>query len=796
MTRFLLLNLIFISFSTLPMFGQTNTEPLRGVVLDSKTNEGIPFCTIVIEGTNKGVHSNENGEFGFSKIKKGKYKLQIVRTGYINKTVEADWSNQNNITVYLEENEIKLDEVLITGQSESTEMETQGFSSKSIKTEKIEIQSIELSTLLDQTSGINVRQEGGLGSRTRYSINGLSGNAVRFFIDGVPMEYYGQSYSINSLPVNLIEELEVYKGVVPVNLGSDALGGAINIKTKSAKKSSLNFSYSAGSFNTHQVALNGGYRNQKNGLTFRGSLFYNYSDNNYEVWGDDVYVVDPNTGRVDRSVKAKRFNDAYEAYGTKVDFGFTDVKWADQLLISMVYSDMYKEVQHGATMNVPYGERFYTQGNVVPSINYQKKDLFVDGLDVSLFSSYAMNTRTLVDTTTNKYNWYGEVWAQNPGGGEAGNPTHSTTDEGTLINRFNTSYSFNDNNIINFNAVITDYKRTAFNREAPIGQDTRNNYSKMNKNILGLSYSNTAVDGRLRTNIFGKYYGYNVNVLDHEYRDGEYYPIYNSTSDVNYGYGIATSYDLFNKLTLQFSAEQAVRLPEPDELFGNYAANVNAAIDLKPEISKNLNLGIRYGELNFNEHSLTFSTTFFFRDVENMIQQSTQVVSGVEVYVNENFGEILSKGLDFQIDYDYNRKFEAIFSGSYNDTRYMSEYDIYGRKNMYYGSRLKNAPFLQFNSSFKYHLNDIIKNKGDLSVYWNIRYIHEYYRHWENIGSDNKDMIPTQFVNDLGASYRFPKNKLAISLDVKNLFNEQVFDNFAIQQPGRGVYFKINYSIL
>jgi outer membrane receptor for Fe3+-dicitrate len=73
--------------------------------------------------------------------------------------------------------------------------------------------------------------------------------------------------------------------------------------------------------------------------------------------------------------------------------------------------------------------------------------------------------------------------------------------------------------------------------------------------------------------------------------------------------------------------------------------------------------------------------------------------------------------------------------------------------------------------------------------------VHWYYRHFENIGKDNKDIIPTQFVNDIGILYTFEKSKNTISLDVKNIANRQVFDNFAIQLPGRSVNLKINLNI-
>ncbi|NME68863.1 TonB-dependent receptor [Flammeovirga aprica] len=793
MIRRILLS-IYILFLSVTLLSAQERAHVAGKVIDAHTKKGIPFCTVQLKDLKKGGYTDADGTFKLPKVLVGAHELVVTRTGYspFTKNINLTENGILNMVISLKESEVELDAVMVIGESEETKMEKQGFASKKIDTEKVAIQSVELNTLLDQTSGINVRQEGGLGSRTKYSINGLSGNAVRIFIDGVPMEYYGASYSINSLPVNLIESMEVYKGVVPVTLGSDALGGAINIKTKNAKKNSLDFSYSMGSFNTHQVALNGSHRNKKNGFTFRGSMFYNYADNDYEVWGKDVTVADPNTGRVSE-VRAKRFNDGYEAYGTKVDVGFTDVKWADQFFISMVYSDMYKEVQHGATMNVPFGERHYTQGNLVPSISYQKKDLFTKGLDVSLFSSYAMNSRTLVDTTKNKYNWHGDVVGENPAGGETGSPIHSTTDEGTLINRFNVSYALNDNNVFNMSGIVTDYRRTGFNRTAQLGEDTSNDYQNIFKSVIGLSYSNTALDGKLRTNVFAKQYSYTVDALYHTYSGGEYHPLPKESSDTNYGYGIASSYDLTEKFTVQLSAEQAVRLPMPDELFGNGAENGISNLELKPEISKNLNLGFRYGEVYMGDHALTFSTTLFYRNVEDMIQRS--VDNRGDYFFYENHPKIISKGIDLQIDYDYNRKLFFTFSGSYNDTRYNNEFTAKGEKDHLYQARLKNAPYLQFNTNMRYDMTELIKSKGQLQVYWNMRYVHKYYRYWEHIGSDNKDHIPTQFVNDIGASYRFPQNKLAVSLDIKNVFNEQVFDNFAIQQPGRGFYFKVSYSI-
>ncbi|MDD7529539.1 MAG: TonB-dependent receptor plug domain-containing protein [Prevotellaceae bacterium] len=93
----------------------------------------------------------------------------------------------------------------------------------------------DLNTLLDRSTGVRVRREGGLGADIDLSINGLSGNAVRYFIDGVPLETRGAESALSTIPVNIIHHVEVYKGVVPAYLGTDALGGAVNIVTKKSR---------------------------------------------------------------------------------------------------------------------------------------------------------------------------------------------------------------------------------------------------------------------------------------------------------------------------------------------------------------------------------------------------------------------------------------------------------------------------------------------------------------------------------------------------------------------------------
>jgi len=58
-----------------------------------------------------------------------------------------------------------------------------------------------------------------------------------------------------TVPLELIDRIEIYKGVVPAKLGGSAMGGAINIVLKEYPPRYLDASYAYESFNTHKATL-------------------------------------------------------------------------------------------------------------------------------------------------------------------------------------------------------------------------------------------------------------------------------------------------------------------------------------------------------------------------------------------------------------------------------------------------------------------------------------------------------------------------------------------------------------
>ena len=136
-----------------------------------------------------------------------------------------------NVDFSMKEDSVVLNEVTVTGKSTVQQVRDKAFNVGVVDTKKLHTTTLDIGHALDRISGVRVRESGGVGSQMNFSINGFRGKQVRFFIDGVPMDNFGSAFQLNNIPVNLSERIEVYKGVVPVGLGSDALGGAVNIVT-------------------------------------------------------------------------------------------------------------------------------------------------------------------------------------------------------------------------------------------------------------------------------------------------------------------------------------------------------------------------------------------------------------------------------------------------------------------------------------------------------------------------------------------------------------------------------------
>lgn len=756
-----------------------------------KTESGaaIPGATVVLKNTAYGNACDATGFFSFPIPRAGTYTLNVSAIGYRPFTEKITIRDGQALerTFQLTENQQNLQEVHVFGKTETQQVKEQAFAVNAIQTKQFANTTADMNQVLNRTTGIRVREQGGLGSDFNFSINGLSGRAVKFFIDGIPLEVMGSAMSLNNVPVNLAERVEVYKGVVPVSLGSDALGGSVNLITNQGVSRYLDASYSAGSFNTHRAALTGQYTHGRTGLILKASAFYNYSDNNYimrgvEVWDPKQYAY------VQRDLR--RFHDKYQSVLGQLEVGVTGKKWADVFFVGGSYSTTDQDIQTGTRQDIVYGGVVRNGYAYNASVRYRKDNLFTKGLNANAFIARSLDYYTVTDTTGYKYAWDGSrVFT---GQGELnGAKTITDITRPRTFARVNLSYGRNPTHSFNLNYTFDHVRNEAFDQ---LVTDRDHIPGLLGKHMLGLAYQQNLLGGRLTNTFFGKYYGLSVEQKEYVTVTGDYGQAKRFLS--NYGYGLASRYKLGENSGLKASFEQAYRLQDVGELFGN-GFTVIANPDLKPESSRNVNLGGYWGKRS-GQHRFFAEASGFYRDAKDFIYTVVyQSNSSVSRY--ENTSKVLVSGVEAEVRYDYGDLLSASLNGSYqnaiNNTR-SAIGSATATTEATYRNRIPNQPWAFGNADFSIGKNNLWGNGTRLQLNWNAQYVHWFYLTWEAYGSKaGKNRVPDQFIQNASVSYSLKRGMYNISLESRNLTNSLAYDNFRLQKPGRAFFVKLRYFI-
>lgn len=786
-----LLGLSLPTQATEPPHAKAMTATLSGFVFDL-SGEPLPYATVFIEGTTIGVTTDITGRYTLQ-LEMGDYALTASTLGYESATkslsVAADMSD---LDFTLAEASTRIDEVVVSASGVG-HLRRSAFNAVAISTEELANTSKNLSDALSKAPGIRLRESGGVGSDMAISLDGFTGKHVKIFIDGVPQEGVGSSFSLNNIPAGYADRIEVYRGVVPVGFGADAIGGVVNIVTnKSRRRWFADASYSFGSFNTHRSSVNAG-QSFENGVMWEINAFQNYSDNNYKI---DAAVEDFETGRIDKLKKERveRFNDTYHNEAVVAKFGVTDKPWADRLVASISYSQSYKEIQTGVRQDVVYGDKHRRSYTIMPTIEYLKRNLLVEGLDLTLTANYNHNKTTNIDTAQYKYNWRGERKRLNSPGEQSYMHTRSQNDNWSATATLN--YRIARGHSLTFNHLFSAFTRS--NTSLLAAQEQRDPIDKQTmKNISGLQYR-YAPSERWNISLFAKYYALSLSG-----------PIATDANSTNFvktsrssdalGYGLASTYFIIPDLQAKFSYEKAYRLPTIEEMFGDEDLEMGE-IGLRPESSDNLNLSFGYSR-TFGEsmqHGVFVEAGAIFRNTNDYIQRNIVDLSGGKVAASYiNYGKVRTWGANLSMRYTFAGWLSVGGNVTYTDVRDNMKIAIgtTSMPNLGYGQRMPNVPYLFADSDITLTWQDCLGRGNDLSLTYDNQYLRGFYYYSSLIGTNkNEYMVPDQFSHNISLSYSLRAGKYNISLECRNFTNEKLYDNFSLQKAGRAYYAKLRVS--
>ncbi|ROI06733.1 hypothetical protein EGI16_02170 [Chryseobacterium sp. G0240] len=782
----------FIAFFFLSSFSINYTDAQTIINVKNESKEAIPGAKITVEGNGSLSQqtTDRNGQVTINE-KQGKYMVSIENSLFRKKDFKIQITGERDtLNVTLIKSAYELEEVIVEGQklSVSQKIRESLYTPEVIDFKEFQSTSKTVVEALNLASGLRIQQQGGMGSDLNVILNGIDGKDVKVFVDEIPVYLLGRGFELQNLTASMIERIETYKGLIPVQFGSDALGGVINIVTRKNEKDFLGLGYMYGSWNSHEATLSTFGHPFKNKKLFAGfDAVYRHSDNDY--WMDDVDVVVDDLYNTKKG-RARRFNDDYDFALTKVQIGAKDLSWADNIKLIVSSTHTYKEWQHGLTALRPWGEPFSTEYTGGAALNWKKSSVQKNRWQVDVTAGYNFEQTYFEDISSRIYFWDGS-FVQGQNKGESGLYSQGRTpkiNQNVLYARENAFFKIGEHYKINVSLLTTKRELTGEDKAgtATYKEDPFKTPQTLFNNFFGTSLESRLLQGRLISNTSFKHY-YN-KVKGVSFKINNEFDTLNSSSSSDIGFGQVFKWMVTPKLSILPGYEYTVRQPDSKEIFGDYIT-ISPNPNLKSAKSHNINLKVHYKS---SDGKIFTGIGGFYRDTRNRILL-TSFSNALAAYTN--LLQTSTIGGEWFLEYKLNSQIGLNLNTTYLDTRLRAVDDSGIFTPEYVGARVPNTPYLFSNAQISYTLNPGNNRNYYIRFLYTGSYVHEYFLTWAINGiKSSKTTIPSQFVNDISVSVHSRNERWSFAVDCKNLTNAKVYDNFSVQKPGRSFYGKITYS--
>lgn len=404
---------------------------LSGSVRSIQDKYPLIGVTIQLEHTSIGTTTDEQGNYELKNIPIGKSTIVFSCVGLkrITKTVFFSESEKNKVLdVLMEDANMQLDGVEVVGISERheiREIKQQGVPVTVIDGKTLAGRGTSISEVLNHQTGVKLRQTGGVGSQTKINVRGLEGNRVQIYMDGYPLNTPDGNFSINDIPLQFIDRIEIYKGIVPPEFGGDGLGSAVNVVTIDPDKDFYDLAYKMQSYGTHEGSAT--VRHFFNKINTAMTLYAGGT-----LAANDYTIKSPYV----EGLKIKRDHDHLKMIDYAVSFNFMNGYFNEAELEILGYANR-KEMQ-GIETNIrhTFNKAFTTGG----TLHLERKSFLANKLDMKFNGGYLYTNSCLNDTSSYVYDFYGNK-RPNSYKGEKGS-VPNLSDDHTHDIRFNLNLKY------------------------------------------------------------------------------------------------------------------------------------------------------------------------------------------------------------------------------------------------------------------------------------------------------------------------------------------------------------------
>jgi len=756
---------LFLLFS--PSLIAQNKGVLSGKVLDKSTGEPLINAEIIIKDLNKGTTTDDKGFYQIHNLPLGSYTVSFYYLGYQSISKRINITEQTHLSVSLKEEKQEIGEMVFTAKTIAHQKKEEAMPVTVIDLSNIRGTVSSVQDILVKTVGVTIRSSGGVGSSSRISVRGLEGKRIGFFIDELPLSEQADYIDINDIPVDMIDRIEIYKGVVPARFGGSSLGGAVNIVIREYPEKYADLSYGLESFNTHKLQAVFKRNLKEKGLTLGIGGSYTTADNNYTFespYRKGLYIT--------------RNHDQYQKI--LVGGSFKAHKWwFDKVEIEPVVVKTYKEVQ-----GIEYDIREAHSHSLMTGLatKLTKDHFFLDGLNFDMLNGLVFTKMNFIDKATRRYEWDGASYpTPSRYGGEVGYnfPSDSDDRKFSFVNKTNLEYLINQNHSLNFNTVLSVAKGTPKDelKKQSLGKQV-NFDSRILSWVSGLTYDFVTSDDVFLNSLTGRYYLYTMHTQRAPlFVPGQYDVDLNKSS---FGISDALRYRFLPSFMGKLSVGHDVRIPTESELLGDGIAIVPSG-DLLPERNTNINVGCLLDLVGKHPSNAQIELNLFYMHLKDMIRYTAGLI-GAQY---QNFGEMRTIGVEFEAKADILPSLYAYVNTTYQDLRDIRDYEPASTiPNPTKDKRMPNIPYLMGNIGLEFHRENLFGGNGqNTRLFLDYAFVEEYFYDFEMTQLD-KRRIPRSTTFDLGFEHSFLNNKLFISGKIRNLTDQKVLSEFNRPLPG------------
>ncbi len=602
-------------------------QTVSGVVRDERTNLPMPGVSVRLLPTTRGTVTDERGYFVISDLPKGKYTVRISSVGYRSKDelVALEDRAETQRDIRLQPTAVQLNQQTVTTTQRT---ETPDFV-------RPEVTTVLTARDLRQRAPRTVPEAlfGATGvflQKTNHGggspfVRGLTGQQTLLLVDGIRLNNAtfrsGPNQYLNTIDPQSLEQIEVLRSSGSVAYGSDAIGGVVNVLTKTPQFSD-------------QAGFTGGVftKAMTQGMEYSGRAEVGFSAPSVAVVGALAY---------------RKFGDlvAGRGLGRQTPTGYNqlsgDVKARFRLSDRYVATVAYQDLQQDS---VPVYHRVQLENYRYYQFNPQRRQLGYARLE----GFYDWQFLKSVQLTAS--------WQRQTEGRQSqrnGNPTaiyerdQTTTTGLTLLATAEPAPYWRMQNGIEWYFDRVGSGREDLNTQTGVATPKRGLYpAGATMSSLAVFSLHTITLNKLTLTAGGRYNTFQISTPEATLGEATIRP---SALVGNVG----ASFAILPTVRLVGSVQSAFRAPNVDDLgtlgIVDFRYEVPNA-SLQPERSLNKEVGVKVRTQRFSATVLAYHNRL--SNFISRVRSGRDSIQGYPVYLKQNSAESFIRGLEGEVEYE------------------------------------------------------------------------------------------------------------------------------------------------